>query len=101
MSTPPPTYEPDIPVLDPVTVADDELLGIAVDAVVLADFEARERMAEVFIFTEALRATLDADTWRTFMRYDELANERFAELLLVVARWAFAEGRRHPPESSP
>ncbi len=33
--------------LDPVTVADDELLDMAVDAVVLPDRGARERMPEI------------------------------------------------------
>lgn len=70
------------------------------NSVVLADLDARERMQEVFEYTETLRASLDEDTWRVFMKYDELANARFAELLLVVARWAFGEGQRHPVEPS-
>lgn len=107
MSDPPPS-DPGLPIepeppptLDPVAVADDDLLGMAVDAVVLADLDARERMREVFGYTETLRAILDEDTWRVFLVYDERANARFAELLLVVARFAFGEGRRHPAKPSP
>jgi hypothetical protein len=95
VSIPPPTSDPEpVPTLDPVEAADDEQLGMAVDAVVLADLDARERMHEIFRYTETLRAVLDEDTWRLFMTYDERANARFAELLLVVARWAFGEGQR-------
>jgi hypothetical protein len=40
MSNPPPTSEPEVlPSLDPMTVADDELLGMTVDAVVLGDHD--------------------------------------------------------------
>lgn len=100
MNTPPPS-DPEMPTLDPVTVADDEMLGMCLDAVVVRDRAARERMDEIFRYTEAMRAILDADTWRIFMVYDERCNARFAELLLVIARWAFGEGRRHPlPEDS-
>jgi len=94
MNTPP--FDHDVPTLDPDTVADDELLGVAVDAVVVANVDARERMEEVFEMTEALRAILDEGTWQLFMAYDELANARFAELSLVIARWAFNEGQRFP-----
>jgi hypothetical protein len=87
------------PALDPVVIADDELLGMAVDAVVYADLDARARMLEIARYAEALRASLDAEMWATFMRYDELANGRFAELLLVIARWAFDGGQKHPMES--
>jgi len=88
------------PQLDPTLVDDDERLGEMVDAVIAADIEARARMADIFVYTEALRASLDADTWITFLTYDELANGRFSELLLAVTRFAFAEGRRHPLEGS-
>jgi hypothetical protein len=97
MSNPPPTSECEVlPSLDPVTVADDELLGMAVDAVVVGDREARERMEEILRYTEALQAIVDTDTWQLFLTYDERVNARFAELLLVVARAAFGDGRRHP-----
>lgn len=95
MSNPPPPSDPDLPALDPLAIADDQLLAEAVDAVVLADREARARMEEIFIYVETLRAVLDQDEWKTLMQYDQLANERFSELLLVIARWAFTEGARH------
>ena len=96
MSNPPPSAPQPLPVLTPEVVADDELLAMAVDDLVGADLDARVRMQEVFVYAEALRATLDENTWRTFLRYDEIANARFSELLLAASRWAFNEGRRHP-----
>ncbi len=99
MSFPPPP-DPEIPSLDLETVGDDEQLGVAVDVVVVCDREARERATEIVRYAEALRAILDEDTWRLFLVFDERTNARFSELLLVVARWAFVEGRRHPLEPS-
>jgi len=96
MSNPPPSNPEPPPTLDPDSVADDELLGMAVDAVVGADRDARERMLEIFRYAESLRAILDEETWRTFLVYDEHSNARFAELLLAVSRWAFEQGRRFP-----
>jgi hypothetical protein len=97
---PPPTSEP-VPSLDPESVADDVQLGEAVDAVVFADLDARERMLEIARYAEALRAVLDEGSWRLLMVWDERANARFAEISLVIARFAFKEGRLHPLEPSP
>jgi hypothetical protein len=100
-----PWGEPDsepLPTLTLEIVEDDVALAEAVDALVGADLDARERMLEIFRYAEALRAALDADTWRLFLLYDERANGRFSELLLVTARFAFSEGRKYPnaePES--
>jgi hypothetical protein len=97
MSIPPPPSDHEaLPVLTPDVVEDDVALGEWVDAVVGADLDARERMYEIARLAEAVRAILDEDTWKLFLLYDERANERFAELLLVVAKFAFRAGRRFP-----
>jgi hypothetical protein len=82
----------DHPVLTPETIADDEALAEAVDAIVLQDEEARRWNAEGAIYEEALRAIVEPDTWQVYLRLEELHNARWSELLLVIARWGFTEG---------
>lgn len=92
---PPPPSDPDPPpALDPSVVADEEALADAVDALIAADHEARERLAEIGVYVDALRCGLDADTWRQFLRVDELTTARWADLAVNLARWAFNEGAR-------
>jgi hypothetical protein len=83
-----------LPTLTPDVVADEEALAEAVDEVVRRDPVARGELAEITNYQDALRGAVDDATWRLVLRVDELTTARFADVLLVVARWAFNEGVR-------
>ncbi len=94
--SPPPPSDPEPLRLDPSVVADDESLAEAVDEFVRRDPLARERLHSVANQQELLRQVVDADTWRLALRLDEMIVERWSDVVVSVARWAFEEGRRHP-----
>ena len=97
---PPPLYpspedeELSVPKLDPVTVEDDEELGVLVDEVIHRDPEAHARLRDIALHQDALRQA-DPETWPLFMVVDEMMTARFADVVLVVARWAFKQGQEH------
>jgi hypothetical protein len=41
-----------------------------------------------------LRGAVDANTWRLVLHIDEMTTARFADAIVVIARWAFNEGAR-------
>jgi hypothetical protein len=84
------------PVLDLGVVEDDEELAAVVDELVRRDVAAQQRLREVNALSEVLRRTVDADSWRLVLEIESRANERWADLLVTVARWAFERGRRWP-----
>jgi len=91
-----------VPTLSPEIVVDEEALAEAVDELVRRDPVAREQLAEVSGYQEMLRGAVDAHAWRLVLHVDELTTARFADALLVVARWAFNEGVRSgdPPRGA-
>lgn len=90
-----------LPALTPEIVEDEEQLGVAVDAVILADPEARRRSAEIATHCEWLKAAVDDGAWKLILEIEARDNERFGELVLVIATWSFNEGRRFPIAPSP
>ncbi len=91
-----------LPALDPAVIEDEELLALAVDAVTLADPVARVRSAEIAMYQAWLQAAVeDAGTWRLYLEVESRQTEKNADVALVIARWAFAEGRRHPLPPTP
>ena len=98
---PEPLDDDGLPVLDPAVIEDEELLALAVDAVILADPVARVRSGEIAQYQAWLRAIVDDETWRLYLEVESRQNERFADLALATARWAFSEGRRHPLPPTP
>jgi hypothetical protein len=87
------------PTLSPSIVEDDEALAEAVDQIIFMDVAARERLAEIGRYTEALRAfraALDPCAWQLLLRIDELTTARWADLTVGIAKWAFEQGRRFP-----
>lgn len=103
MSTPPspPPSEPEAPpVLDPIVISDDEALGEAVDEFVRREPEARARLQELVNLQEAIRQSVEPDIWQLILRLDETVTERWADLAVAIARWAFLEGQKHPTTPS-
>ena len=75
-------------------IEDDELLAAAVDAIVLRDPEARRLHHEIAIVEEMFKDLTGSSEWNLYLRIDELRGARSADLLVVVARWAFTAGVR-------
>jgi len=103
MTLPPPLYplptEEPLPTLTPEVVADDDDLGVAVDEFVRLNREARVRQWEIAMLQECLRDAVDAGAWRLVLVMEETMNARFADVVVEIARWSFAEGRRFPVAS--
>lgn len=88
------TFE--LPPLTPELVEDDERLAAVADEVVRLDPTASRRAHEIAEHQSWLRDAVDAETYRLVLEIEARQTERWADLLLVVAAWAFGEGRRHP-----
>ena len=84
------------PKLTPAIVEDDDDLAEVVDAFVHADAEDRAHLQEIIYSQELLRQGADPDIWESFLQLDERIGARVADLIVVIARWAFEEGRRCP-----
>jgi hypothetical protein len=100
MSQPPPPLYPSpedepVPQLTPEVVADDEDLGVLVDELVRRDPEARAGLRDIALRQDALRQG-DPEGWPLFLMVEEMMTARFADVVLVVARWAFMAGQRYP-----
>jgi hypothetical protein len=79
----------------------DEELGEAIDAVILANARAGERQAEICELFDVLREAVYADTWRLVEEIRSRARQREEDLGLVIAKWAFREGRGFPWPTTP
>lgn len=79
------------PRLTPEIVGDDELLGLATDAVMLADVKLVRMSLGV---RRAQRALLDllGPSAGAYLLVEERTNERLERLCTVLVRWAFNEG---------
>jgi len=98
MTLPPPLYpvpsaEP-VPTLTAEIVADDDELGIVVDAFVHLNHPARVRQWEVGCIQACIRDAVDAEAWGLVMQMEETMNARWADVIVLLARWAFTEGVR-------
>ena len=90
----------DLPALDVATVEDDDELSAAIHALVHADAAASRRQADIDDWIDMLSACVDDEG--VLRVADEVRVRVLAEaeeLALAIARWAFAEGRRHAPPS--
>jgi hypothetical protein len=99
VSPPPPSYPLDqeaAPQLTPEVVADDDDLALRVDEFVRRSPEARAGQWEVALLQHELRETIDTDACRLVLRIDELVTARLADVTVLVARWSFLAGQRHP-----
>jgi hypothetical protein len=102
VSNPVPPSEPEISMLTPEIVEDDEAIAEVVDAFIAKDGVARARLGDVSFHQDALRLVVEPDVWQLALRLDEAVTGRWADLAVGIARWAFEEGRKHPiPHSVP
>jgi hypothetical protein len=95
VSNPPPS-DSEPPALTPDVVMDDEALAEAVDAFIHQEPVANQRWHVIADHQELLRQALDSEIWKLALRIDEMVVERWADIAVGVARWAFDAGRRFP-----
>jgi len=87
----------ELPALDAWTIEDDDDLWAAIEALVHADASASRRQAEVEQWVDLLSACIDDEgVLRVAAEVRTRVLAEAEELALSIARWAFAEGRRHP-----
>jgi hypothetical protein len=84
----------DLPPLSAEVVGDDDQLGEAVDDLIRRDRVASERTKDIIMLTEVVRDAVDPEGWRLVLEWESRSNERWADLAVVLARWAFNEGVR-------
>jgi hypothetical protein len=82
------------PPLSPTIVASDGALSEAIDELLRSDPVWRRDSAAVRQAQERLRTVCTDEGWLAYLKVESATNERFADALDVVARWAFGEGRR-------
>jgi hypothetical protein len=86
----------DRPALDPVAVEDDDLLGEAMEAFVLADEEHLEQREEITFRLDLLRESTEDEAAGEIDRIWSLIRSAYGDLLVRALRHGFTEGRKHP-----
>ena len=81
------------PCLCPDVVADDDVLALAIDKMLLRSTKLRKLSRKVRRAQERLRRALDDRSWRVYLRLEEIVNHRVAVEGEALVRWAFEAGR--------
>jgi hypothetical protein len=92
-----------IPTLSPAILADPDAFVLAIDALLRGDRTYGRQTKKVLKEQRELRALVDANAWEAYFSVEETVNQRFADALLSVAGWAFAEAasRGHGDDDHP
>ena len=93
-STRMPPREPKPRTVTGVIVADPQQLASIIDELVHRHPGLDRQHQQIIAAQLRLHARVDRPTWEIYLSVEELTNARLAEALLVVARWAFEQGRR-------
>lgn len=83
-----------LPRLDTSVLQDDDTLTRALDELLRHSRRLRCHCRKILRRQSALRARVDARTWRALLELEETQVARFSDSLDLVARWAFAAGLR-------
>jgi hypothetical protein len=75
-------------------VEDNARLAQVVDQVIQDDIELAHNVLDVADAQARLRSGVGTEAWEAYLCTDELTTARFADATVVVARWAFEQGRR-------
>lgn len=73
---------------------DDGQVSRKIDRVLLADDDLRRRRIRILLRGSVLKRRVSDDAFQSFLRLEEAWTARSSTELLLVARWAFDEGRR-------
>jgi hypothetical protein len=79
--------------LTPGILADDTLLGEAIDKILLADDSLQRSQRQVVRRQRELRRAVDDEQWHSYMLVEEAFNACHATALSIVARAFFRTGR--------
>jgi hypothetical protein len=82
------------PTLSRTVISDENALSLSIDAVLLENRAYRRSTKKILRKQRELRAVLDAEQWDSYLALEAVVNERFADAMLALVRWAFAEGRQ-------
>ena len=80
------------PKLDATTADEDQKLAVVVDHFIHTEPSLRAQQARVVELQHRLWGLVDDEGWRAYLALDEATTARFADALVVVARWAFEAG---------
>ncbi len=73
---------------------DDGQLARKVERLLLGDDDLRRRRIRILVRGSVLKRRTSDDAFQSYLRLEEAWTARSSAELLVVARWAFDEGRR-------
>jgi hypothetical protein len=83
------------PQLSPKIVTDDALLAATIDEFLGGDGQNQVHRTKILALEEELRALVDDDTWRIFLRLDDADAARTRDMSIALVQWAFLEGLRY------
>jgi hypothetical protein len=86
---------PRVPRLHAEDIADDSALGCAVDRLIIADDNYTKLTAVILDHQGRLQRLCEPDAWVEYLHVEAAVNERVNMMLVLIARRAFNEGRRH------
>ncbi len=76
--------------------ADDSHLGGLLDELITADDNYKRLTRQILAAQDRLQALCNEDAWVAFLDTEQLVTARANVTSLLIARWAFTEGRRQP-----
>lgn len=82
------------PRLDLEDLDDDGQLWRRIERVLLGDADLRRRRIRILVRGAVLKRRVSDEAVQSFLRLEEAWTARSSTELLLVARWAFEEGRR-------
>jgi hypothetical protein len=82
------------PPLTDAVVQNEQRLGAAIDAFLVQDEVMRRRRRQILRRQREVRHHCSEQAWAAYLRLEEAVNARLDLALMIVAKWAYTEGRR-------
>ena len=86
--------DPSPPKLSKKILRDDNELSDAISNVVATHAHIRALQRQILHQQDELRASLDRRSWRIYLTLEALQVQRLDEETILIARWAYRQGRR-------
>jgi hypothetical protein len=83
-----------LPVLTAATMKNEEAVGDAIDGMLLGSKAHRQLTKKVLRAQGRLQRAVDEQTWRLYLRLEEIVNERADFHMKLLVTWAFRQGCR-------
>jgi hypothetical protein len=94
VTTPKRTKNNSPPALSSSITSDEEALSLAINAILLKNPTYGRSTKQLLRRQRELRAVLDDEQWDSYLALEAVVNERFADAMLALVRWALSEGRQ-------